>query len=95
MSFQPGKGWRRVVPSPKPLEIIETPVIKKLVRHNVVIAVGAGGIPVYKERQRLVSAEAVIDKDLASACLAKSLKAKLFLNITNVPGRRKTICRVK
>jgi carbamate kinase len=80
-----GRGWRRVVPSPMPVSIIEQDAIKALVDQGVVvIAAGGGGIPVIKERGRLKGVEAVIDKDHASAILAIGLKADLFLISTAV-----------
>lgn len=74
-----GRGYRRVVPSPKPVKIMEIETIKQLIKDTVVIAVGGGGIPVYEENNKIKGIEAVIDKDLASACLATELKADLFL----------------
>ncbi|MBN3037228.1 MAG: carbamate kinase [Candidatus Diapherotrites archaeon] len=79
-----GRGYRRVVPSPMPLEVVEAPVIKKLLHENVVIACGGGGIPVIREDGELKGVEAVIDKDLASAVLACELKADLFVILTGV-----------
>lgn len=80
-----GRGWRRVVPSPKPLKIVELNAIKKLIENDVVtIAVGGGGIPVIETKDGLKGVEAVIDKDLASALLAKSLGAEIFLISTAV-----------
>lgn len=80
-----GRGWRRTVPSPKPLRIIELDAIKPLVDHGfVVISVGGGGIPVIEEDGKLRSVEAVIDKDTASALLAISIEADLFLISTTV-----------
>ncbi len=80
-----GRGYRRVVPSPKPLKIVENNVIKKLVEDDViVIAVGGGGIPVVMEKNGLKGVEAVIDKDLASSLLASNINAELFLISTNV-----------
>ena len=68
------RGWRRVVPSPVPLEIVEERVICDLIRRGMlVIALGGGGIPVVRENGRLRGIEAVIDKDRASALLATSL----------------------
>lgn len=79
-------GYRRVVASPRPLKIVEAPVIKKLVSlDTVAIAAGGGGIPVYKAHE-LHGIDAVIDKDLASTCLAKSINAKLLLILTDVPN---------
>jgi carbamate kinase len=80
-----GRGWRRVVPSPMPVHIIEQEVIRVLLRRGVVvIAVGGGGIPVIEERGKLKGIEAVIDKDYASALLATGIKADLFLISTAV-----------
>lgn len=81
-----GRGWRRVVPSPLPVEIVERLVIKGLVHQAiVVIACGGGGIPVVREPDGgLAGVEAVIDKDLASALLAQSIGADLLLISTAV-----------
>jgi len=80
-----GRGWRRVVPSPIPIKIIEQDVIKALVNEGiVVVAVGGGGIPVIEQDGKLKGAEAVIDKDYASALLAVGIKADLFLISTAV-----------
>lgn len=81
-----GRGWRRVVPSPRPLEIIETEAIQNLLRAGfLVVGVGGGGIPVVREPDgRLRGVEAVIDKDLASSLLARTIKADLFLISTAV-----------
>lgn len=79
--------FRRVVPSPRPLKVIECNTIRELLKHNIiVIAAGGGGIPVYRKGKKLKGIEAVIDKDLASACLAKDLKANLLLILTDVDG---------
>jgi len=80
-----GRGYRRVVPSPLPLKIIEKNVIDKLIKNNIiVIAAGGGGIPVYLERNELHGIEAVIDKDLASQVLANNINAELLLILTGV-----------
>lgn len=81
-------GWRRVVPSPRPVTIVEAPAIGRLVRsgNDLVIAVGGGGIPVAWRNGRLEGVEAVVDKDLAAACLAKSLKDDLLVMLTDVEG---------
>ena len=81
-----GRGWRRVVASPTPVQIVEQEAILALVNAGfVVIGVGGGGIPVIKDQQgNLVGVEAVIDKDLASALLASSINADLFLISTEV-----------
>jgi carbamate kinase len=81
-----GRGWRRVVASPKPVRIIEADAIKRLVDEGfVVIAVGGGGIPVVEDEQgNLRGAAAVIDKDHASAVLAKEISADLLVISTAV-----------
>ncbi|MFH1583929.1 MAG: carbamate kinase [Actinomycetota bacterium] len=81
-----GRGWRRVVPSPIPLEIVERDAIKSLINKGfVAIAVGGGGIPVVKDKNgNLYGVEAVIDKDYASGLLANSINADLFLISTAV-----------
>ncbi|GBD89259.1 carbamate kinase 2 [bacterium BMS3Abin03] len=80
------RGWRRVVPSPKPMEIMNKKIIKDLVkRGNIVIAAGGGGVPVYRDKKKhLQGIEAVIDKDLASALLAREIKADAFFILTDV-----------
>lgn len=81
-----GRGYRRVVPSPEPVEILETPVIEQLLDAGVlVIAAGGGGIPVVRKDNRLQGVEAVIDKDLASALLGGVLGARLMVVLTGVP----------
>jgi carbamate kinase len=77
-------GYRRVVASPRPLKIIESDVIKNLMKTSVVIAVGGGGVPVYRHKNQFKGIDAVIDKDLASACLAMSIKASTILVLTGV-----------
>lgn len=79
--------WRRVVPSPKPIEILNKAMVKDLVnRGYIVIAAGGGGIPVYYDEQGMLqSLEAVIDKDAASALLASDIGADEFYILTNVP----------
>ena len=82
------RGWRKVVASPKPIDIMNKKVIKDLVKHgHIVIAVGGGGIPVYwhADTKYLEAIEAVVDKDLASAVLAREIKADRFYIITDVP----------
>jgi len=77
----PGRGYRRVVPSPIPLSVIEAGVIKRLFNEGIiVIACGGGGIPVYYEKDNtLEGVDAVIDKDRASAVLAKEIGADVFV----------------
>ncbi len=82
-----GRGYRRVVSSPKPIKIVEGDVIKKLLKEKViVIAAGGGGIPVIEagggKKKALKGVEAVIDKDLASACLANSVGADTLMMLT-------------
>ncbi len=81
-----GRGWRRVVPSPIPKRIVERDAILALIHAGfVVVGVGGGGIPVVEdENGNLVGVEAVIDKDFASALLANSIDADLFLISTAV-----------
>lgn len=81
-----GRGWRRVVPSPIPKEIVEIEAIKTLVENDfAVIGVGGGGIPVIRdENGELKGVEAVIDKDLASSLLARLLNVDLFIISTAV-----------
>jgi len=80
-----GRGWRRVVPSPEPIEIVEKRAIRSLIDEGfVVIAVGGGGIPVIKEDGNFVGVEGVIDKDLASATLGKDISADKLIILTSV-----------
>ena len=80
-----GRGWRRVVPSPDPIEIFEKDAICQLIdARTIVIASGGGGIPVIKEDGHLIGVEAVIDKDLAGQRLAADVEAKIFLILTDV-----------
>lgn len=82
--IEPGR-FRRVVPSPRPLDILEREVIRGMLEAGfIVIGVGGGGIPVTWEGDRLVGVEAVIDKDLASSLLARQLQAERLLIITTV-----------
>jgi carbamate kinase len=82
-----GGGYRRVVPSPKPVSIINERVIKNLAHQGtIVIASGGGGVPVYIDQQnRVRPSEAVIDKDLASALLAARINADEFYILTDIP----------
>ncbi|MDW7725834.1 MAG: carbamate kinase [Candidatus Methanoperedens sp.] len=78
-------GYRRVVPSPEPVQIVEDEAIKKLVSEGfTVIAAGGGGIPVIRKNGLLTGVEAVIDKDLTGSLLAASVGAELFLILTDV-----------
>ena len=81
-----GRGWRRVVPSPMPIEIVEKNVIRELVANDrIVIAAGGGGIPVYLDREeKLEGINAVIDKDYAAAILARDVGADELVILTAV-----------
>lgn len=82
-----GDRWRRVVPSPQPQRVIETRLIRELVRlGTVVVCAGGGGIPVFRnDVGRLEGVEAVVDKDLTAAVLAESMDADALLILTDVP----------
>ena len=80
-----GRGWRKVVPSPKPISIKEHLVINQLVENGVIpITVGGGGIPVVKKGTEIRGIEAVIDKDFASQKLAELIEADLLVILTGV-----------
>jgi carbamate kinase len=81
-----GRGWRRVVASPKPVRVIESKVVRHLVENGyVVVAAGGGGIPVIADETGMLSGvPAVIDKDLASAVLAREINADLLVISTAV-----------
>jgi carbamate kinase len=83
-----GAGWRRVVPSPEPEKIVETPVIKLLLAAGaIVVCAGGGGAPVVLDPDgHLRGVEAVVDKDLTSAVLAQALDADALLMLTDVPA---------
>jgi carbamate kinase len=87
MKEDAGRGWRKVVPSPKPLEIIQLESIKLLLEAgHCVIAGGGGGIPVIRDVSGLlVGVEAVIDKDRLSSLLANQLGADTYVILTGVP----------
>ena len=79
------RGWRRVVPSPKPYKIYQWREIKHLIEEGfIIIACGGGGIPVYKKNEQLHGVEAVIDKDLATAKLGEQIGADILLIATDV-----------
>ncbi|MCD0453718.1 carbamate kinase [Actinocorallia sp. API 0066] len=82
-----GDHYRRVVPSPAPQRVVETRLIRTLVRQGViVVCAGGGGVPVVRnEKGQLEGVEAVIDKDLTGALLAEALEADAFLSLTDVP----------
>jgi len=80
-------GWRRVVPSPQPLDFFNAETVEQMAREgNIVITVGGGGVPVYiDEENRIRPLDAVIDKDLAAAMVAKKVKAEEYYILTDVP----------
>jgi len=83
--FDAGRGYRRVVPSPKPLEVVELEAVRALLEAGTcVVACGGGGIPVARRNGRLDGIDAVIDKDRASALLATALHADRLLILTDV-----------
>lgn len=86
-SYKSGGGFRRVVPSPKPMQIFNRNTIEKIARQGViVIASGGGGIPIYLDESGLIKPiDAVIDKDAASALLASRIKADELYILTDVP----------
>jgi len=82
-----GRGWRRVVPSPAPLEVVELEAIRSLLRAGtIVVACGGGGIPVKRRDGKLAGVDAVIDKDRASSLLARALDADRLVILTEVPA---------
>jgi carbamate kinase len=87
MAPGPEGQWRRVVPSPRPYSIVEAPVIRRLAESGViVIGGGGGGVPVIEEGPRLIGVEAVVDKDLCAAILAREVDAQVLLICTDVEG---------
>jgi len=81
------KGWRRVVASPTPVEIIDAPAVLALIDAGfVVVAAGGGGIPTVREEDGYRGVEAVIDKDLSAALLARTVGADVLLIATDVPN---------
>ena len=85
MKEDAGRGFRRVVPSPFPINIIEINVIKTLIENNhIVITCGGGGIPVIRNKDFLKGVDAVIDKDYASSLLARQIDADILLILTAI-----------
>lgn len=83
--FPGDKRWRRVVPSPRPLKLIERETINRLLdNNNIVVAAGGGGIPVVCRDEKLFGVDAVIDKDLAAAVMARDIGAQLFIIFTDI-----------
>jgi carbamate kinase len=82
-----GRGFRRVVPSPRPLEVVEHPAIERLVSEGAcVIAGGGGGIPIARGENGLVGVDAVVDKDYTAERIATGIGAARLLVLTDVPG---------
>jgi carbamate kinase len=82
-----GRGWRRVVPSPAPLEVVELDAIRSLLAPGtIVVACGGGGIPATRRGEHLAGIDAVIDKDRASSLLARGLDAERLVILTEVPA---------
>jgi len=84
---EPGRGWRRLVPSPRPLRVIQRHMIREAARSgHIVIACGGGGVPITTGADRsYLGVEAVIDKDLTSSVLAADIGAALLVILTSVP----------
>jgi carbamate kinase len=80
-----GEGWRRVVPSPEPVEVLNAPALLALLTNRfVVVAAGGGGIPLVLRDGRLEGVDAVVDKDLTAALVASSVRAELLVILTDV-----------
>jgi carbamate kinase len=87
VSHEAGRGWRRVVPSPAPLEVVELEAVRALLEAgSITVACGGGGIPVARRDGRLAGVDAVIDKDRVSALLAIQLRAEGLVILTDVPA---------
>lgn len=84
MKEDAGRGYRRVVPSPKPVRIVEVDAIKNLWETTITVACGGGGVPVAKKDDIWQGIEGVIDKDLAASALARELDADILLILTEV-----------
>ncbi len=84
-----GRGWRRMVPSPLPINIVEAEFIKRSIDQNmIVVAAGGGGIPVKRQGDQLIGLEAVIDKDFAAEILAELIEADVLLILTAIDAAK-------
>ena len=93
MVMDAGRGWRKVVPSPLPREVVEIDAIKSLLDAGiVVIAAGGGGIPVSRDGERLSGLDAVIDKDRASALIGKEISANMMVIEIGRASCRERVC---
>jgi carbamate kinase len=86
MMWDAGRGYRKVVPSPEPREIVEREAVTQLMKTHTVITCGGGGIPVVRKGDEYDGVEAVIDKDLAAELLARTIEARELAILTDVPG---------
>ena len=85
MKEDSNRRWRRVIPSPRPVGIVEKKIIKDNIDNGcMVIAAGGGGIPVVKKGKEIVGVEAVIDKDLSACCLGIDIQAEILLILTDI-----------
>ena len=88
MKEDSGRGYRRVIASPKPINVVELDSIKEAIKTSIVITVGGGGIPVIKKNNEFVGVAAVIDKDFASSKLASLIDADCMLILTQVENAK-------
>ena len=79
-----GRGWRRVVASPKPIDFVEKNIIDRELKNSVVICAGGGGVPVYKDGNTFTSLSAVIDKDFSASKLSEMINADMLIILTAV-----------
>ena len=79
-----GRGWRRVVASPKPIDFVEKNTINEELKNSILICAGGGGVPVYKDNDKYTSLSAVIDKDFSAAKLSEMIHADILIILTAV-----------